>query len=86
MSEILLLATAIAPLTAGAVQVVKTVFNVNGRFLPAVAVLVGVGLGAGAMFLDADLGLRLWAGGISGMAATGVFELTKQAVDPEGGE
>lgn len=78
MVEILAMATVIAPVTGGVVQAVKKATNINKRYLPAVATMVGVLLGAAATFLDADLYLRLWAGGISGLAATGLFELGKQ--------
>lgn len=79
MVEILAMATVIAPITGGVLQVVKKATNINKRYLPAVATVVGVLLGAAATFLDADLYLRLWAGGISGLAATGLFELGKNA-------
>ena len=78
MVEILAMATVIAPVTSGVVQAVKKTTQLNKRYLPAVATLVGIGLGATATFLDADLYLRLWAGGISGLASTGLFELSKQ--------
>ena len=78
MVEILAMATVIAPVTSGVVQAVKKTTQLNKRYLPAVATLVGIGLGAAATFLDADLYLRLWAGGISGLASTGLFELGKQ--------
>lgn len=83
MVEILAMATVIAPVTGGVVQVIKKATNVNKRYLPAVATVVGVLLGAAATFLDADLYLRLWAGGISGLAATGLFELGKNAKKDE---
>lgn len=78
MVEILAMATVIAPVTSGVVQVVKQATQVNKRYLPAVATLTGIILGAAAYFLDAELGLRVWAGGISGLAATGLFELGKK--------
>lgn len=83
MVEILAMATVIAPVTSGVVQVVKQATQVNNRYLPAVATILGMGLGAAAYFMDAELGLRVWAGGISGLAATGLFELGKQTVDKE---
>ena len=77
------MATVIAPVTGGVVQAVKKATNLNKRYLPAVATILGMGLGAAAYFMDAELGLRVWAGGISGLAATGLFELGKQTVDKE---
>lgn len=83
MVEILAMATVIAPATAGVVEAVKRATQVDNRYLPAVATVLGMGLGAAAYFLDAELGLRVWAGGISGLAATGLFELSKNTVDKE---
>lgn len=56
----------------------KQAANVNKRYLPAVATILGMGLGAAAYFLDAEIGLRLWAGGMSGLASVGLFQLGKQ--------
>lgn len=83
MVEILAMATVIAPVTAGVVEAVKQATQVNNRYLPAVATILGMGLGAAAYFLDAELGLRVWAGGISGLASVGLFELGKNTVDRE---
>lgn len=78
MTEILAMATIIAPVTSGVVQAVKQTTNLNKRYLPAVATVVGIGLGAAAYFIDVEIGLRLWAGGISGLASVGLFELGKK--------
>jgi hypothetical protein len=75
--EILTIATVIAPVTSGVVQAVKSATNLNKRFLPLTAVAVGTALGAAAFFVDINLGERLWAGGISGLAAVGLFEFSK---------
>lgn len=83
MVEILAMATVIAPVTSGVVQVVKQATQINNRYLPAVATLTGIVLGAAAYFMDAELGLRVWAGGISGLAATGLFELGKNTKGDE---
>lgn len=83
MIEILAMATVIAPVTSDFIEVVKIATNLNKRYLPAVATAVGIGLGAAAYFLVAELGLRIWAGGISGFAATGLFELGKNTIENE---
>lgn len=79
MVEILAMSTVIAPVTSGAVQVVKKATNLNKRYLPLLAVVLGVILGTAANFLETDIVLRAWAGGISGLAATGLFELSKHS-------
>ena len=78
MVEILAIATLIAPVTSGAVQAVKKATNLNKRYLPVLAVAVGAGLGAAAFFVDIGIGERVWAGGISGLASVGLFELGKK--------
>lgn len=77
MIDILVMATAIVAVTNGVVHAIKRTQLVPNRFLPIVAIGVGVLLGAGAMFMDISLTERLWAGGISGLASVGLFELGK---------
>ncbi|HEX5519567.1 MAG TPA: holin [Candidatus Nitrosocosmicus sp.] len=77
MIEILALATIIAPLTTAFVEVIKKATGINERYYPLLAVLFGIILGGGAYFLVDDLGLRMWAGGVSGLASVGLFELGK---------
>lgn len=77
MEEILLLATAIALVVGGVVEAIKRATNVNKRYLPVVAIAVGILVGAAAYFLDAEIGLRMWAGGIAGLMSVGLFETGK---------
>jgi len=79
MVEILMMATIIAPVTGGVLQAVKHAALVKPRYIPLLAVFLGIGLGATAYFLEHDLIIRMWAGGISGLAATGLFELGKNS-------
>jgi len=81
MQEILMIATIVAPITTALVEAVKKGLKPNERIMPLVAVVIGILLGAAAYFVDAEIGMRLWAGGISGLAATGLFELGKNAKD-----
>jgi len=77
MTEILAMATILMGITSGVVQAFKKATQVNKRYLPVVATVLGMGLGAAAYFLDAEIGLRIWAGGVSGLASVGLFELGK---------
>lgn len=70
MMEILILASIIAPITTSVVQTIK----INKRYIRAISTLRTIFLGAGAYFFDAELGIRVWAGGISVLAATDLFE------------
>lgn len=81
MVEILAMATVIAPVTGGVLQAVKRATQIKKRYIPILAVVLGVVLGAAAYFMEAEIGLRVWAGGISGLAATGLFELGKNTVE-----
>lgn len=68
------MATILSGVTLGVVQAIKQASKINTKLLPLVAILVGMILGSLAIFLDADLAMRMWAGGISGLAAVGLFE------------
>ncbi len=83
MVEILAMATAIAAVTSGVVQAIKNTEKINKKYLPLVAILVGLVLGSAAVFMDVGFVERLWAGGISGLAATGLFELGKCTVESD---
>lgn len=83
MTEILAMATAIAAVTSGVVQAIKSTDLVDKQYLPLTAILVGMILGGLATFMDIDFVSRLWAGGISGLGAVGLFELGKQTKSNE---
>lgn len=81
MLNILVMATTIAAVTSGVVQAIKKTEKINKKYMPLGAIVVGVILGASAVFMDIGVIERLWAGGISGLAATGLFELGKKTVE-----
>lgn len=83
MVEILAMASAIAAVTSGVVQAIKMTELVDKRYMPLMAIIVGMLLGLLATFMDIDFISRLWAGGISGLASVGLFELGKNTVDKE---
>lgn len=76
MSEVLIFATVLAPIILALVQLTKKTFNVNNNMISLIAFAVGIFVGAAAApFTDLDTVLRLWAGGLAGLSATGLFEL-----------
>lgn len=79
MVDILAIATVIAPITSGVVQAIKSATGVKKRYLPVLAMAVGIVLGAAAFFVEIGIGERIWAGGISGLASVGLFELSKKS-------
>lgn len=79
MMNVLILATVIAPVTMGVIEVLKQAFNLKKNCLP----LLGVVFGLAIRFLaetisDIDLYLRLCAGALSGLSASGLYELTSK--------
>lgn len=78
MAEVLIFATLISPIILGVVELIKQTASFPKKYVPLIAVVVGILVGIAAQpFTELDLVLRLWAGGLSGLAATGLFELVK---------
>lgn len=76
MNEVLFFATILAPIILAVVQLVKVTVNTPKNYVPLIAFAVGIFIGyAASPFTDLDLVLRLWAGGLAGLSATGLFEL-----------
>lgn len=79
MTDVLVFATVLAPIILALVQLIKKTFTVPNNLISLIAFAVGVLVGAAAVpFTDLDLVLRLWAGGLAGLSATGLFELMDQ--------
>lgn len=77
MMEIMILATIIAPVTTGLIEVFKQAFNLKKNFIPLIGVVVGLAIGfMAAPISDVDLYLRLWAGALAGLSSSGLYELT----------
>ncbi|MFD2704094.1 holin [Salibacterium lacus] len=80
MTEILATATAVAPITAALVEALKKTGYIPKNLTPISALLVGFLLGAASLpVFEIALAHAMWAGGISGLAAVGLFELGKQS-------
>ncbi|WP_188775617.1 holin [Paenibacillus hunanensis] len=76
MQLVLAFASTLAVVVLALVQLVKTTVNVPKNILPLIGLVVGLLIGAAAYpFSDLELVLRLWAGGLAGLSATGLFEL-----------
>lgn len=85
MQEVLVFATVISPIILALVEVLKRSFTtIPATYVPLVSIVVGLLVGyASVPFTDLDLVLRLWAGGLAGLSATGLFELVRPS---KGGE
>ncbi|MDH6670157.1 hypothetical protein M2277_000801 [Paenibacillus sp. LBL] len=76
LTTVLAFATTLAVFVLALVQLAKKTINMPVNIVPVVGLIIGVLVGAAAYpFTDLDLTLRLWAGGIAGLSATGLFEL-----------
>ena len=68
------MATILGAVTTGLTEVVKRALNVPTNLIPLVGVVIGALLGLSATFTDVELIFRVWAGAISGLMATGIYE------------
>lgn len=85
MEEILLFATVLAPIVIALVELVKKTTGIKANLLPITALVIGLLIGLVATpFSDLETVFRLWAGGIAGLSAVGLFEAgarVKKAVE-----
>lgn len=85
MEGVLVLATAIGVIVAAVLELVKRSYTaathgntIDPNWIPILAVVIGVVIGLLVdPFTSMDLVLRLWAGGISGFMASGIYETVK---------
>ncbi|MNR93700.1 Phage holin [compost metagenome] len=76
LTAVLAFASVLAVFVLAGVQLVKTTVNIKKNLLPVIGLVIGLVIGAlAAPFTDLDITLRLWAGGLAGLSATGLFEL-----------
>lgn len=76
LTNVLAFASVLAVFVLALVQLVKKTINMPTNIVPLVGLVIGMLVGAAAYpFTDLDLTLRLWAGGLAGLSATGLFEL-----------
>jgi hypothetical protein len=76
LTEVFAFASLLSVFVLAIVQLVKVAVNVPKNILPLVGLGVGLVIGLVSFpFTDLELVLRLWAGGLAGLSATGLFEL-----------
>ncbi|MBY3625138.1 holin [Acinetobacter sp. CUI P1] len=76
LDDIMAFASILAVFVLALVQLVKNSINVPRNTVPIIGLLIGLLIGAAAYpFTELDIVLRLWAGGLAGLSATGLFEL-----------
>lgn len=80
MDEILILGGVISGVVFALVELIKHSEVVSPRFLPYVGLVVGLVAGYAAFpFTELDLVMRLWAGLVAGLGATGFYEVVKSS-------
>lgn len=81
MENILAAASAIGAVVLGATQMIKQT-SINNKLLPFVNVALGVAIGIGwaLSFVQSELIVYAWAGGLAGMAAGGFYDLKSNGV------
>lgn len=76
LDDVMAFASILAVFVLALVQLVKNSINIPRNAVPIIGLLIGLLIGAAAYpFTDLDIVLRLWAGGLAGLSATGLFEL-----------
>lgn len=82
MKAILVAASVIAPLVVGVTGLIKTQVK-NYDILPVINVIAGILLGIffALSFVQEDLVLYAWAGAVSGLAASGLFDLGSSMIN-----
>ncbi|NUU64468.1 holin [Paenibacillus agri] len=76
LNTVLAFASMLAVFVMALVQLVKNSFNLPRNLVPVVGLALGLVVGVVSYpFTNMDLIMRLWAGGLAGLSATGLFEL-----------
>jgi len=76
LNNVLAFASTLSLIILALVQALKTALAIPKNLIPVIGIVIGVGIGAAAYpFTELGLVPRLWAGGLAGLSATGLFEL-----------
>lgn len=76
LTNMLAFASVLSVFVLALVQLVKVTVDIPKNWIPFIGLVIGMLVGAAAYpFTDMGLVLRLWAGGLAGLSATGLFEL-----------
>ncbi|MGC4377766.1 holin [Fictibacillus sp. Mic-4] len=79
MEQMLMFASLLTPLVTGLVELIKRTLTVKKKYIPLISFFIGIFVGIVAYpFTDLQTVLRMWSGGIAGLAATGLYELGKK--------
>jgi hypothetical protein len=75
MEHVMSFASILVPIVAALVNLIKKSISLPKKVIPSISFAVGLLIGGIAYpFTEMDFILRLWSGGIAGLAATGLYE------------
>jgi hypothetical protein len=77
--QILLLVSILTPIISGVVELIKHA-GLKSKYAPIAAVVAGMLLGLAYVFGDISIPIRLWAGGLAGLAAGGFYSNIKEPI------
>lgn len=81
LTTVFAVATTLAIITACLLEVLKRATNMEARYVPLLALVIGILLGVAATpIADLTIPELLWAGAISGFMASGIFSTVKQTL------
>lgn len=87
LDHVLAFASVLTVFVIALVQLVKQLKVLPAKAIPLAGLGIGLVLGAAAYpFSSLGLELRLWAGGLAGLSATGLFELAFQRRPKDNGK
>ncbi|WP_244444650.1 holin [Paenibacillus camerounensis] len=76
LDNVMTFASVLAVFVLALVQLIKNNINLPRNAIPFAGLAIGMLIGTAAYpFTELDIVLRLWAGGLAGLSATGLFEL-----------
>jgi len=80
LEQVLMFSTLLAPLVTAMMELLKRTFPIPKKYIPIISFFVGLIIGLlAAPVTEMNVQLRLWSGGIAGLAATGLYEIGKKS-------
>lgn len=85
LTNIFIVAMAIAAIVLAVSEVLKKTFNIKARYMPVASLVIGILIGLiFSPLSEHNMYLMAVAGGIAGLTASGTFDLAKSLVKKDG--
>jgi Bacteriophage A118-like holin, Hol118 len=80
LEQVLMFSSLLAPLVTAMMELLKRTFPIPKKYIPITSFFMGLMIGLlAAPVTEMNVELRLWSGGIAGLAATGLYEIGKKS-------